>query len=271
MLIAQFSDMHVKARGELAFGRLDTVACLERCVAHVAAMQPAPDVVLLTGDLTYDGQAAEYATLRAVLDGLPSPYFVIPGNHDDRGRLRAAFADGGVLPANGEFLHYVVDDYPVRLITLDTTEPGLTGGVMCEARLAWLAAQLAEARARPTVIFMHHPPIRTGIAPLDRVGLDGAAGMAAVVRRHDQVVLVVCGHVHRPIQAGWAGTVVATAPGTAHQFLLDLSDEPPAGWLMEPPAVLLHLWDADAGMVTHTSYIGDFGGLQPFQPDGTAY
>ena len=160
----------------------------------------------------------------------------------------------------------------MRLIAVDTTEPGLTGGVMCEARLAWLAAQLAEARARPTVIFMHHPPIRTGIMPLDRVGLDGAAGMAAVVRRHDQVERVVCGHVHRPIQARWAGTVVVTAPGTAHQFLLDLSDAPPAGWVMEPPAVLLHLWDADAGMVTHTSYIGDFGGVQPFrEADGTGY
>ena len=105
MLIAQFSDMHVKARGELVFGRLDTVACLERCVAHVAALRPAPDVVLITGDLTYDGQAAEYATLLEVLGGLASPYFVIPGNHDDRGRMRAAFADSGALPANGEFLH----------------------------------------------------------------------------------------------------------------------------------------------------------------------
>ena len=43
MLIAQFSNMHVKARGELAFGKLDTVACLERCVAHVAALRPAPE------------------------------------------------------------------------------------------------------------------------------------------------------------------------------------------------------------------------------------
>ena len=231
-----------------------------------------PNVVLLTGDLTYDGQAAEYATLCELLAGLASPYFVIPVNHDDRGRMRAAFADSTALPANGEFLHYVVEDYPVRLIAVDTTEPGLTGGVMCEARLAWLAAQLAEARARPTVIFMHHPPIRTGIVPLDQIGLDGAVAMAAIVERHAQVVRVVCGHVHRPIQALWAGTVVTTAPSTAHQFALDLADDASAGWCTEPPALLLHLWDKAAGMVTHTSYIGDFGDRQPFRaPDGTLY
>ena len=96
--------------------------------------------------------------------------------------------------------------------------------------------------------------------------------MAAVVERHPHVVRVLCGHVHRPIQAQWAGTLVAIAPGTAHQFILDLTDDPPAGWQMEPPAVLLHLWDADAGMITHASYVGDFGGPRPFQePDGTAY
>ena len=53
MLIAQLSDPHYVPADVRLFGRLDTAACLARAVAHVNAL--APDVVLITGDLTNDG------------------------------------------------------------------------------------------------------------------------------------------------------------------------------------------------------------------------
>jgi 3',5'-cyclic-AMP phosphodiesterase len=89
--------------------------------------------------------------------------------------------------------------------------------------------------------------------------------MAAVVQRHPQVERVVCGHLHRPIQRRWAGTVVLTAPSTAHQVDLNLHPGASSGFVMEPPACLLHVWTDALGLVTHTSYIGDFGGPQPFR------
>jgi hypothetical protein len=33
---------------------------------------------------------------------------------------------------------------------------------------------------------------------------------------------------------------------------------------MEPPACHLHYWRADAGLVTHLSYIGDYGPPTPY-------
>ena len=56
MLIAQISDMHVKAEGELLYGRIDTAGFLERAVAHVGALDPRPDVALATGDLVEGGK-----------------------------------------------------------------------------------------------------------------------------------------------------------------------------------------------------------------------
>jgi 3',5'-cyclic AMP phosphodiesterase CpdA len=109
------------------------------------------------------------------------------------------------------------------------------------------------------VIFMHHPPFMTGIAQMDVHGLASAAELADVVRRHRQVQRIVCGHLHRPIQALVGGTLATTAPSTAHQVALDLENEPLA-FTMEPPACQLHVWNAGTGLITHTSYIGEFDG-----------
>ena len=97
---------------------------------------------------------------------------------------------------------------------------------------------------------------------LFRSGLDGAAGFGAIVERHPQIERVLCGHLHRPIHMRWRGTVVMTAPSTAHQVVLDLRPDGPLAFVMEPPAYLLHSWDAATGLITHTQYVGDFG--RPF-------
>ena len=100
----------------------------------------------------------------------------------------------------------------------------------------------------------------TGIAYMDGHGLANAREFAEVVRRHPQLERVVCGHLHRPIQARVGGTLASTAPSTAHQVALDLGDGNPLMFTMEPPACQLHVWRPDTGLVSHTSYIGDFDG-----------
>lgn len=268
MIIAQISDTHIKPAGKLAYRRVDTAGHLARCVAHLLAMTSRPDVVLATGDLVDAGRPDEYRRLRHLLAPLPMPVFLIPGNHDDREALAAGFSDHAYLPQDGRFLQYVVEGYPVRLIGLDTLVPGENGGLMCGERLAWLDAQLAAAPDRPTVLFMHHPPFTTGIRHMDEQGLDGAEAMREVVRRHVQVERVLCGHLHRSIQVRWAGTVASTAPSTAHQVVLDLREDGPGMFALEPPACQLHLWRPDAGLISHTSYVGEFPGPYPFREHG---
>jgi 3',5'-cyclic AMP phosphodiesterase CpdA len=265
MLIAQISDMHIKPPGELLYRRIDTAGFLARAVAHINALDPRPDVVLATGDLVEGGKAEEYALLRRLLAPLAMPVYLIPGNHDARETLRAAFADHAYLPKDG-FVQYTVEDWPVRLIALDTLVPGKTHGELCAERLAWLQARLAESD-RPTLIFMHHPPFECGIAPFDGHRLlAGEKELVALVRRHPQVERAICGHVHRPIQLRWAGTMASIAPSTAHQATLDLHDGAPFSMMMEPPGVALHLWKPGTGLITHVSYVGTYEGPQPFRP-----
>src|SRR5262245_35450898 len=260
MIIAQISDLHIRATGQFAYRRVDTAAHLERCVEQLVRMSPRPDLVLATGDLVDLGLPEEYRHLRALLAKLPMPVYLIPGNHDRREPMLAEFADHAYLPRLGAFLHYVIEDQPLRLIGLDTLVVGQGGGRMCEERLAWLAARLEEARTRPTMIFMHHAPFHTGIEHMDRLGLEGAQAMGAIIERHPQVERIVCGHLHRPIAMRWHGTLVMTSPSTAHQVVLDLREHAPLAFSMEPPAFLLHVWDKPAGLLTHTSYVGEFPG-----------
>lgn len=267
MIIAQITDTHVTEPGRLAFGVVETAGFLARAVEHLRDLRPRPDVVLATGDLVDVGLPAEYRRLRELLAPLPMPVYLIPGNHDDREALAREFADHGYLPRTG-FVQYVVEDHAVRLIAVDTVIPGKGGGLLCEERLAWLAARLAEAPRRPTMIFMHHPPFLTGIRGMDALGLTGAEALAEIVRRHPQVERVVCGHVHRPVQVRWAGTVASTAPSTAHQVWLDVREDGRFAFVMEPPACHIHVWRPDTGLLTHTSYIGDFGGPRAFKGGG---
>jgi hypothetical protein len=49
--------------------------------------------------------------------------------------------------------------------------------------------------------------------------------MEAIVARHPQVERIACGHIHRPIQVAWGGTMACTAPSTSHaQVALTLTE-----------------------------------------------
>jgi 3',5'-cyclic AMP phosphodiesterase CpdA len=255
MLIAQMSDPHLVPGDVRLFGRLDTVAFLERAIAHLNAL--APDVVLITGDLTNDGDAGVYAAFAAIVGRLRAPFYVLTGNHDDRELTRQRFAADGYLPDSGP-LCYAIDRFAVRVIALDTLVAGEPWGRLGPEQLDWLDARLGEVPDKPTLVALHHPPFRTGIGHLDRSMLRDAAALAAVIGRYGQVERVLCGHVHRSIQCRFAGTLAQSAPSCAHQTELILG-EAPATWICEPPAVLLHWWDPASGLVSHVSMIDDFG------------
>src|SRR5438270_7111098 len=141
MIVIQLSDPHIVAPGELLYGRVDTAEFLARSVAEINRLDPLPDVAVMTGDLVDHGNPAEYEHLRRLLAPLAMPIFVIPGNHDAREPLRAEFAGDGYLPAHG-FLQFAIEDYPVRLVALDTLDPG-------RGRRAIMLGAARLARPRP--------------------------------------------------------------------------------------------------------------------------
>jgi len=259
MLIAQITDTHITKPGKLLMGLVDTASALERAVSSLNQLDPSPDVTVLTGDLVESGEPEEYAHLRALLAPLRMPVFAIPGNHDAREPMRQAFIGDGYLPAQG-FLNHVIEGYPLRIVGLDTLIPGEGGGLLCSERLRWIGDTLAGAPDRPTLVLMHHPPFMTGIERMDRAGLSGGAALAEIIRGHPRIERILCGHLHRPIDSRFGGTIAGTAPSTAHQIVLDLRPKARLSFAFEPPGYQLHYWREGIGLVTHTATIGDWSG-----------
>ena len=268
MLIAQISDFHLKPRGELAYAVADTEAPLRRAVDHINRLNPSPDVVLITGDLVDDGAPHSYTFLRELLSPLVPPCYVVPGNHDQKRGLGQAFPEHGYLsrPVRAEgrdYLCYVLEDFPVRLIGLDTVTPGEHGGGFDGERIAWLEETLSARRDAPTVLFMHHPPFACAIGHMDKEEFRGWRAFEALVADHPQVERVLCGHLHRPVFLRFGGTIASACPAIGMQLCLDVRDDAPSAFTLEPPSVMLHLWVDHWGrktLLSHLSIIEDYPG-----------
>jgi 3',5'-cyclic AMP phosphodiesterase CpdA len=238
---------------------------LDRALQHVAALDPAPDAVIMSGDLTDGGLAEEYEILADLIRRhLRMPVYVIPGNHDRRAPMKQGLRDLPGIAEDPDFIQYTVNDFPVRLVMLDSVVPGAGYGELCPARLDFLDRALAAATDKPTLVVLHHPPIVCGIGFMDDINLRTADAFAAVIAKHPQVERVLCGHHHRPIVARFAGTMVQVAPSTAHQVTLALAPGAHESLNLEPPAYLLHRWTPATGVVSHQAYVGRYPGPYPF-------
>lgn len=263
MLIAQISDLHVRPKGNLAYGVSETNLFAEHAIHALLRLDPRPDCVLVTGDLTDCGLDEEYAIVSELFSRLPMPVYVVPGNHDRREPFRHAFASHGNLPETGP-LNYAVSCGPVRIVALDSLVPGANHGALSPETLEFLQAALAVERDMPTLVMLHHPPFETGIGHMDRQRLlAGSEELERIVSDNRQVRRVLCGHVHRNIQSLFAGTLCQIAPSVAHQVALDLHADAPSCFALEPPEFLLHRFDRGR-IVTHTAKVDRAAGPFPF-------
>ncbi len=258
MIIAQITDTHLvdaNAADPVFRARAEN---LRECVADINGLDPMPDAVIHTGDMTQNGQAAEFAHARALLAALKMPLYVTPGNRDgreDRKGMARAFAGDGYMLPDCAFVHYAVEEHPVRLVSVDSlADDGSAKGNLCHARLAALDATLAEAPARPTALFMHHPPFDVPTAP-DPFAYQQrrvAADLAVVVSRHPQVVRIFTGHMHRPWMAAVGGVAASTVPSVATD--LRKGHYPPT--MAERPVYQVHRFEDDWGFASETRLAG---------------
>ena len=268
MLIAQITDIHIGFEqdnpNELNRKRLD------RTIAAICAMQPRPDILLATGDLVDAGDdRISYARFKEALADCPIPVFPALGNHDGRAAFREHFPD---VPTVAGFVQYAIEDYPVRILVLDTLDEGRHSGNLCEARAAWLRERLAEAPERPTILVLHHPPIDTGLAWMtENPDAQWVKRLEAIVSAHSNILAMLAGHIHRPIVTQWAGTTLAVCASTSPQVALDLAaidPEAPDGRAMivaDPPCYGLHHWNGRR-LVSHYDTAEDHEVLARYGP-----
>ena len=265
--IIQITDTHIVPDGELACGKVDTAAALAEAVATINRILPQVgpvDLVVITGDLTDFGSLEDYRRFRRLMEPLAIPYRAVPGNHDDREQMRAAFADQAWMPTDGP-VDWIMEFSDVVLIGLDTLVQGAPHGRLGEVSLAFLKKNMANLPAKPFLIGLHHPPIATGVRAMDVQNLRGAEPLHDILSTHPGGARLICGHVHRNIVTEWGGVVCQIAPGISHAVTLEQRADAANSLTIEPGAFMLHEMRGK-NLVSHHIQVGRFEGPYPFYP-----
>jgi 3',5'-cyclic AMP phosphodiesterase CpdA len=249
MIIAQISDTHIALSATDADRRASD---LERTLADINALDPAPDVIIHTGDVVHGGRREDYAAAASLLAHARAPVYVAPGNRDDRENLRHALSRW--VPASDPgCLAYAVEDCPVRLVAFDTTTSASNKGDFSPGRARGLTALLEAEGRRPTAVFMHHPPftVTVGPDPLNFVTAEAMVGLQGTLERSGRVVAVFCGHVHRSTWGRIGNIPVMVAPCTATS--LRKGDFPPQ--MHDRPVYHLHRLNSACELVTEVRIV----------------
>jgi len=254
--IAQISDLHVTTDAAPA-DRARNEERLRTVLDSIRRLRPQPVAIIASGDLVDRGEAEEYRNLRSILDDVEIPVLLGVGNHDLRDPLSDVFADARVRRDPNGFIQYAMRFGEYRVIMLDSLEIGSNGGGFCEKRAGWLRDELASDSEAPTLIAIHHPPVRSWIRWMDEPA-DSAwiRTLEAAIAPFDQVRVIACGHMHRAYARRFGPAVCVVAPATSIQLTLNLSEidmRAPDGreiLLEEPPGFLLHAF-GEGEIVSH--------------------
>ncbi len=251
MIIAQISDTHIALDTPDADQRIRD---FESTIADINALDPAPDVIVHTGDIVHNGRQDEYAQAAAILAKASAPVYVLAGNKDDRAKLRAAFAARGYLSTDSEFVDYAIEDYPVRLIAVDTLSSTSNKGDFDPERFRRLTDLSDAGTGKPIAVFAHHPPfeVKVGPNPINFEEPEAMTRLQLALQHSGRVVVVFSGPVHRAAE-GHVGSIPAIVVPCIATTLR--KGEYPAH-MKHRPVYYLHRFDPDGGFTTEARVVG---------------
>jgi 3',5'-cyclic-AMP phosphodiesterase len=251
MIIAQISDTHIALDTPDADQRNWDLA---RSIADINALDPAPDLIVHTGDIVQNGRPDEYALAVSTLAKARAPVYVVAGNKDNRTNLREAFSPWGYLAPESDFIDYAIDDYPVRLIALDTLSSSSNKGDFCAERVRRLIDLIDAETTKPIAVFTHHPPfvVPVGPDPLNFARAESMSMLQQALQYSGRVVAVFSGHVHRPA----AGHVVNIAASVAPCIATTLRKGDYPAHMKRRPVYHVHRFDPACGFVPETRIVG---------------
>lgn len=211
--VAQITDTHLFAELDRDWKGIPTARTLQVILDRLQQIQPPPDILLLTGDLSQDETPESYQNLVSCIAPLEIPAYWIPGNHDN-------------IPIMTEILNRppFSPEKSFRLgnwqfLLLSTVAPGCDGGRLSPESLQWLDSQLQQTGDRPVIIALHHHPLPIECEIMDGMMLQNASEFLAIVDRYPQIKIVLCGHIHQEFHQQRNGVFYLGTPSTCLQLL----------------------------------------------------
>jgi Icc-related predicted phosphoesterase len=181
--IAFITDLHIDQKN-LAYGK-DTVKNLKDLVISLQGWDL--DHIVCGGDISLkEPRISDCKFLKENLDPTEVPYDVIKGNHDDSDDISDVF---NYINRDGE-IYYDKVIGGKHCIFLDTNQ-----GSISDEQCEWLGQKL-KLKDTP-FIFMHYPPIETGILFMDhRHQFRDQTKVLDILSATDKTLHIFCGHCH---------------------------------------------------------------------------
>lgn len=251
MKFIHLTDPHLTASGSLF--EIDVDARLRDAVTSINANHSDAKFVIISGDIAHWAEPGAYDRAREILGALTMPWHPMIGNHDDRG----AYFEG--LPHAASEISgracFVLDTEVGPFVALDTLTEGTHAGQLDRAQLNWLDEQLGKA-TKDLFLFMHHPPMLSGIQALDNIRLQNSDELWEVLTTHSgKVRHLFFGHMHRSFHGSWRGIPFSTVKSTAHQVVADIDVDKPLVSNREMPAYAAVLISDDTVAIHDISYL----------------
>lgn len=243
-LLVQITDTHIVERGTLLYGQADTALHLAETVSAINSMRPRPDLVLITGDLVEHPGPVTYSHFRDLIAPLQMPVYLMPGNHDSPAAMCKYFCDTQMFPVEAPHYQYTIEGPDFRTLMLNSHFDDSELPFFGPRRLAWAENALAESD-QPTLVAIHHPPMKTGIGFIDMVGEEWYQGLGEVIKRNPQVLKVICGHGHVDLHGRLGQVPVQMVGSIAHQLIAGRVIDVAPSFDNTPAPPMLHHWIDD--------------------------
>ncbi|PZO96675.1 MAG: metallophosphoesterase [Streptococcus pyogenes] len=157
------------------------------------------DFALITGDLTHEGQAEDYALLRTIWKDYMGelPYFFCRGNHDQR----QAFFEGMEIPLNASLTYFNVAEFEgLRIISLDSAQDSDHEGYISQEQLEQLKHALAKPSEKGSIVLLHHPLMWED----KTIATSRPADFDQIIAASD-IKAIFVGHIHMGSMATYQG------------------------------------------------------------------
>lgn len=211
-----FTDLHVGDQATDSHLYADTTANIRQFQAMIRSMDPQPQFVVATGDLTNLGDLESNRKLKALMDGMGIPVLYALGNHDVT-RSRDGFYEGvlGKTDHNGASYDHDQLVAGVHVIVMDSSEPAQVGGSFTEEQFGWLDQALRRHPQAPKIVAFHHPPAFENNPKMEWESLrwQDSERLAEAIRSRN-VRGILCGHLHSDRVTAWHGIPVVMGLGS---------------------------------------------------------
>lgn len=210
--LTQITDTHLFKSEDGKLLGLETQSSFNAVLDSALAEPVASDLILVTGDLAQEACAETYRRLASAFNRFGKPVFSLPGNHDHPVMLREEFRAPHVHPDK----HVLAGNW--QILMLDSSVPGKVYGELADSELAFLDAALSAHPEHHALVVLHHQPVPVGSRWLDGIGLRNSDAFFECLSRHDNVRLVLWGHVHQDFSGEKNGIGLLCTPSACVQF-----------------------------------------------------